>query len=564
MADADSSNATNARSQFIRMLMEIKLKHVSWRSERSYMLGMSASINRSEDSEEGKGTLAVSGYLRGRPLDVHQLVHIPGHGSYRIAKIEGPRDPHPLRKMKGTEETRTLATADPSKWASLEEEASPDMMAGEQTWPTEEEMAEEEGSEEKSDGKKKKKLPPGTSDYQAAWLDGISDDEGDSDNEEDEEDMDDASEPEGLEDGKSIFGLDHSQGMTLEEWKKKKKEEQDEVEFPDEVETPIDVPAKDRFGKYRGLKSFRTSPWHAKELLPREYARIFQVKNPGELEKQVLQAGDELEQKYLRSLQGGDSSESKGTMDVEDDGVVAVNPGQYVTIYLVNVPLTILEKLGDARLPCILGSLMDHEQKLSVLNCNIQKVPSYEKPVKARDVVLMSCGIWRREVRPAYSENNANCDKNKFERYLHAGRWSVATAYAPLTFGANVPVLLLNATSHELVANGSVKDINPDRIILKKVVLSGYPVRVKKSWAVVRYMFFSPEDVRWFKPVDIWTKYGMSGRILEPVGTHGLFKCSFSKPIKNNDTICMSLYKRVYPKPVHEFKDLQKSEEDEQ
>jgi len=61
-------------------------------------------------------------------------------------------------------------------------------------------------------------------------------------------------------------------------------------------------------------------------------------------------------------------------------------------------------------------------------------------------------------------------------------------------------------------------------------------------------MFFSAEDVRWFKPVDLWTKYGRSGNIVEPLAGKGKFKARFDSILVNQDTMCMSLYKRVFPK----------------
>ncbi|KAA8527865.1 hypothetical protein F0562_035266 [Nyssa sinensis] len=92
---------------------------------------------------------------------------------------------------------------------------------------------------------------------------------------------------------------------------------------------------------------------------------------------------------------------------------------------------------------------------------------------------------------------------------------------------------------------GSLRSIEPNKIILKKIILTGVAA------AVTFNEYHNPEDVRWFKPVEVWTK---CGHIKEPVSTHGAMKCLFNGVLQQHDTVCMSLYKRTYPKwPQHWF-----------
>ena len=85
------------------------------------------------------------------------------------------------------------------------------------------------------------------------------------------------------------------------------------------------------------------------------------------------------------------------------------------------------------------------------------------------------------------------------------------------------------------------------RIILKRIILTGYPLKTHKKRSVVRFMFFNPNDVKYFRPVELYTKFGLRGHIKDSLGTHGLMKCHFNDFIKSADTVCMPLYKRVFP-----------------
>ena len=56
-----------------------------------------------------------------------------------------------------------------------------------------------------------------------------------------------------------------------------------------------------------------------------------------------------------------------------------------------------------------------------------------------------------------------------------------------------------------------------------------------------------PEDIDWFKPVELYTPSGRRGHIKEAVGTHGNMKCRFDQQLNAQDSVMLNLYKRVFP-----------------
>jgi len=163
-------------------------------------------------------------------------------------------------------------------------------------------------------------------------------------------------------------------------------------------------------------------------------------------------------------------------------------PGQYVTLHLANVPATAYTSLDPAQ-PLIVSGILAHEQKTSVLHFTVSRHASYTEPVRAKDELTFVCGFRQLLARPIFSEYSPNADKHKAERFLHQKRTSVATIYGPIMFPPQ-PVLLFRGSS--FVGSGSLHQVNPNRVVLKRITLTGCPFKVHKRTTVVREMFYDP------------------------------------------------------------------------
>ncbi|XP_043261297.1 pre-rRNA-processing protein TSR1 homolog [Colletes gigas] len=528
-----------------------KQRTVSYKNKRAHLLAEELKFKCNEDSTK-LGTLMISGYLRDVPLSVNSLIHIPGFGDFQMSQID--EIPYPIEKRQRKHcnamddepiTIRILERANPEKQESLESENVPDPMDVEQTWPTEEELAQAAVARKQ---KILKKVPKGTSEYQAAWIpdeDGVElSDEYSDDESEDKMSVDEAksqvgSEAEAEEDEEyetitvsEAAPDEHRYDQDIDTIEEKAAMEKVKLakldaQFPDEVDTPQDMLAKQRFQKYRGLESFRTSSWDPKENLPIDYARIFQFQNFDRTRKRIFKESRDIE----------------GAM-----------PGWYIRIHVANVRQDLFTAFSALENPpLIVFALLPNEHKMSFLNLVLKHTNINSEPIKSKERLIFQCGFRRFTACPVFTQHT-NGNKHKYERYFRPESTIVASMYAPIIFPP-CPVLCYHEKlngSLELIATGSVLSANPDRIVVKRIVLSGHPYKVHKRSAVIRFMFFHREDINWFKPVQLRTKYGRRGHIKEPLGTHGHMKCVFNGQLKSQDTILMNLYKRVFPKWTYE------------
>lgn len=576
----DLSNRQDC-SNVMRSLCTTMPKGIRWREDRSWMVP--------EEIRWQEQQCVITGVVRGKRFKADRLVQVGDWGDFQVEKVIAA----PLETKKKHAKTNEMAvdapegeqildspTEDQDDLAELApEEAIMDddmSMPAVSLAPSERKhvLLDDHRYFDEDDPRDEiqapKRLPRGTSKYQAAWYLGDVSDSG-SDLEsvaDDDEDMDmGVPAPAGPAEGhfddvmrepteagapseypQSEMFLDpapEDEAEQLEAYRKQRREEaEDDLEFPDEIELHPHVNAKERLAKYRGLKIMRTSTWETEEDKPFE------------------------PEEWSRLLEIADYKSAKGRILKESLTLDGVKAGTRVAIHL-RIPSDQLESLRALPQPTSIFSLLRHEHKRTSVNTSISLSSDHPLPIKSKASIILQCGPRRLVINPLFSQaGNTPNNVHKFDRYLHPGRTAVASFIGPVGWGS-IPCLyflptpsappedavadLANALEPskpglELIGTGTLLPPSTNRIIAKRIILTGHPYKIHKKLVTVRYMFFNAEDVEYFKALQLWTRRGRQGWIREPLGTHGYFKCTFDGKVGPMDAVAVSLYKRMWPR----------------
>ncbi|KAI2625496.1 hypothetical protein GGS21DRAFT_304821 [Xylaria nigripes] len=562
-------------SNLMRSLCNTSPKGINWRDQRSWMLVDDVRW----PSTETESTV-LTGVVRGKGLKADRLVHVGEWGTFQIEKItaapisakrrkidsmavDGDADGEEVMETPGDDQDN-LAELAPEEAVMGDIDDEDDAMESKPPTIKKGVLLDDHhyfSEEELEKYQPPRKLPKGTSSYQAKWiLDDVSDSDSESEFDEDMQDIEDEIVPARPEDGREgLAGREPTEAAMSEypqseafaeleededarqlaEYRTRKRDEAEEdKEFPDEIELHPHVLARERLAKYRGLKSLRTSPWNKEEdqpYEPEEWSRLLQISDYKSSRNRAL-----------RELLVGGAA-----------------PGTRVHVYLKNVPAD-LQKSYNPSQPITLFGLLRHENKRTVVNFDVSHKEDYEKSIKAKEELIVQCGPRRFVVKPLFSASgNTENDVHKYYRFLHPGDTAVATFTGPITWGS-VPTLFFKRVQPEqgeegptlplqLVATGTSRAPSTSRVIAKRAILTGHPYHIHKKVVTIRYMFFNREDVEWFKALPLWTRRGRSGYIKETLGTHGYFKANFDGAINPQDSVGVSLYKRVWPRSATPF-----------
>uniref|UniRef100_A0AC34R4H4 Coiled-coil domain-containing protein 86 n=3 Tax=Panagrolaimus sp. JU765 TaxID=591449 RepID=A0AC34R4H4_9BILA len=272
------------------------------------------------------------------------------------------------------------------------------------------------------------------------------------------------------------------------------------------------------------------------------------------LKKQFDAEYDEVKAPYnaIKAEYEDQAQRNKSAFDEMDDEtrfkLEGYRPGLYVRIELENIPVEFIDNFNPNN-PYIVGGLLHGEQNMGYVQVRIKKHRWYDRILKSRDPLIISCG-WRRfQTVAIYSIQDHNM-RNRFIKYTPQNIFCNAVLWAPLV-AQNTGFLALQSVDeringYRIAGTGSVMAMDKNIQVVKKLKLVGTPFEIYKNTAFIKGMFNSALEVARFEGSAVRTVSGIRGFIKKATKDHeGGFRASFEDKIKRSDIVFLRSWVHV-------------------
>ncbi|KAI5783177.1 hypothetical protein DFH27DRAFT_596498 [Peziza echinospora] len=224
--------------------------------------------------------------------------------------------------------------------------------------------------------------------------------------------------------------------------------------------------------------------------------------------------------------------------------------GCYVRIVLSAVPREFVVNFNP-EYPVIVGGLTPTEDRYGFLQLRIKRHRWHKKILKTNDPLIFSLG-WRRfQAQPLYSISDSRT-RNRMLKYTPEHMHCFGTIYGPL-IDVNTGFCCVQSLSNDtpgfrVSATGVVLSVDHSTEIVKKLKLTGVPVKIFKNTAFIRDMFTSALEIAKFEGAAIRTVSGIRGQIKRALARpEGHFRATFEDRILMSDIVFLRAWYPVKP-----------------